>query len=169
MRKALTALLFAASIPATAHAWWNGDWSERTKITLNTSSQGLETREAVNGVTVAVRLHSGNFDFAAAKEDGSDLRVVAGDDKTPLKFSVERFDGINELAVLWVQLPTVLPGSDKNVFYVYGGNPKAAAEASDATGFDAATVIALHFSDKPAGADPSTLSSFNASPRPRRS
>ncbi|MDG0854225.1 DUF2341 domain-containing protein [Roseateles puraquae] len=153
MRKALTALLFAASIPATAHAWWNGDWSERTKITLNTSSQGLETREAVNGVTVAVRLHSGNFDFAAAKEDGSDLRVVAGDDKTPLKFSVERFDGINELAVLWVQLPTVLPGSDKNVFYVYGGNPKAAAEASDATGFDAATVIALHFSDKPAGAD----------------
>ena len=153
MRKALTALLFAASIPATAHAWWNGDWSERTKITLNTSSQGLETREAVNGVTVAVRLHSGNFDFAAAKEDGSDLRVLAGDDKTPLKFSVERFDGINELAVLWVQLPTVLPGSDKNVFYVYGGNPKAAAEASDATGFDAATVIALHFSDKPAGAD----------------
>ncbi len=153
MRKALTALLLAAFIPVSAHAWWNSDWTERTRITLNTSSQGQETKEAVSGVTVAVRLHSGNFDFTAAKEDGSDLRVVAGDDKTPLKFSVERFDGVNELAVLWVQLPTVLPGSDKNVFYVYGGNPKAAAEANDATGFDAATVIALHFSDKPAGAD----------------
>ncbi|MFG6489825.1 DUF2341 domain-containing protein [Roseateles sp. BYS78W] len=152
MRKALTALLLATLLPATAHAWWNADWSERAKITLNTSAQGLETKEAASGVAVAVRLHSGNFDFTAAKEDGSDLRVVAGDDKTPLKFSVERFDSVNELAVLWVQLPSVLPGTDKNVFYVYGGNAKAAAEG-DASGFDAATVIALHFSDKPAGGD----------------
>ena len=153
MRKALTALLLAALLPATAHAWWNADWSERAKITLNTSNQGLETREAASGVAIAVRLHSGNFDFTAAKEDGSDLRVVASDDKTPLKFSVERFDSVNELAVLWVQVPSVLPGSDKNVFYVYGGNAKAAAEGGDASGFDAATVIALHFSDRPAGAD----------------
>jgi biopolymer transport protein ExbB len=153
MRKALTSLLLAALLPATAHAWWNPDWSERAKITLNTSSQGLETKEAANGVAVAVRLHSGNFDFTAAKEDGSDLRVIAADDKTPLKFSIERFDSVNELAVLWVQLPSVLPGTDKNTFYVYGGNAKAAAEASDANGFDPATVIALHFSDKPAGAD----------------
>jgi biopolymer transport protein ExbB len=153
MRKALTSLLLAALLPATAHAWWNPDWSERAKITLNTSAQGLETKEAASGVAVAVRLHSGNFDFTAAKEDGSDLRVIAADDKTPLKFSVERFDSVNELAVLWVQVPSVLPGTDKNSFYVYGGNAKAAAEASDANGFDAATVIALHFSDKPAGAD----------------
>jgi biopolymer transport protein ExbB len=153
MRHALAALTLACTLlPATAHAWWNADWSERTKITLNTSAQGLETKEAASGVAVAVRLHSGNFDFTAAKEDGSDLRVVAADDKTPLKFSIERFDAVNELAVLWVQLPSVLPGTDKNVFYVYGGNAKAAAEG-EASGFDAATVIALHFSDKPAGAD----------------
>lgn len=155
MRKALATLALAgltALLPATAHAWWNADWSERAKITLNTSAQGLSTQEAASGVAVAVRLHSGNFDFTAAKEDGSDLRVIAGDDKTPLKFSIERFDSVNELAVLWVQLPSVLPGSDKNVFYVYGGNAKAAAEGSD-SGFDPATVIALHFSDKPAGAD----------------
>ena len=158
MRKALTALALTcatALLPGTAHAWWNADWSERAKITLNTSAQGLETKEAASGVAVAVRLHSGNFDFTAAKEDGSDLRVVAADDKTPLKFSVERFDSVNELAVLWVQLPSVMPGSDKNVFYVYGGNAKAGSEgdASGAGGFDGATLIALHFSDKPAGAD----------------
>lgn len=155
MRNALIpslALAIAALLPSTAHAWWNGEWSERAKITLNTSAQGLETKEAASNVTVAVRLHSGNFDFTAAKEDGSDLRVIAGDDKTPLKFSIERFDSVNELAVLWVQLPSVLPGTDKNVFYVYGGNAKAAAEA-DASGFDASTVAALHFSDKNGGAD----------------
>ena len=61
-----------------------------------------------------MRLHSGNFDFAAAKPDGSDLRVIAADDKTPLPFEVERFDGVNELALLWVHVGQVLPGTDKN-------------------------------------------------------
>ncbi|MBT9493342.1 MAG: DUF2341 domain-containing protein [Paucibacter sp.] len=149
--------LIASALPGTAQAWWNPDWSGRTRITLNTSAQGSETKEAASNVAVAVRLHSGNFDFTSAREDGSDLRVIAGDDKTPLKFSVERFDGLNELAVLWVQVPSVLPGSDKNQFYIYAGNPKAAPEPGDtvaAAGFDAATVAAFHFSDKePAGAD----------------
>jgi len=158
MRKALIALALVAALPGVAHAsWWNGDWTERTKITLNTSAQGLTTQQAAAHVAVAVRLHSGNFDFTAAKEDGSDLRVVAADDKTPLKFSIERFDGVNELAVLWVDVPSVLPGSDKNVFYVYAGNAKAAADAGTAGGFDAATVAAFHYSDAgkatPAGAD----------------
>ena len=155
MRTFLAALaLGAVLIPTSANAWWNKDWMQRTRITLNTSAQGVQTKEAVTALSVAVRLHSGNFDFAAAKEDGSDLRVVAGDDKTPLKFSVERFDGLNELAMLWVQVPTVAAGSAANVFYVYAGNAKAANEAAVGAGFDPATVAAFHFSDaKVAGAD----------------
>ncbi len=140
--------------PLHANAWWNKDWTQRTRVTLNTSAQGLETKEPASAVAVAVRLHSGNFDFVSAKEDGSDIRVVAGDDKTPLKFSVERFDGINELAVLWVQVPTVAPGSEKNNLYVYSGNKKAGTDAANAGGFDGATLVAIHFSDNEAlGAD----------------
>ena len=159
MRKLLNSLVpfiaagLLAGLPATGHAWWNKDWTQRTRITLNTSAQGLETKEAANAVAVAVRLHSGNFDFVSAREDGADLRVVAGDDKTPLKFSVERFDSINELAVLWVQLPTLAPGSEKNNLYVYAGNAKAPADTANsnaASGFDAATLAAIHFSDKDA-------------------
>ncbi|MFY7864420.1 DUF2341 domain-containing protein [Roseateles sp.] len=156
MRKFIAIACLVLSSTAS-QAWWNAEWTGRTRITLNTSAQGAETKEAASNVAVAVRLHSGNFDFVAAKEDGSDLRVIAADDKTPLKFSVERYDGINELAVLWVQVPSVLPGSDKNQFYVYSGNAKAAVEPGDsvaAAGFDAGMLAAFHFSDKaPAGAD----------------
>jgi biopolymer transport protein ExbB len=151
MRKLVFALALAGGLalaPLQANAWWNKDWTQRTRVTLNTSAQGLETKEAATAVSVAVRLHSGNFDFVSAKEDGSDLRVLAGDDKTPLKFSIERFDGINELAVLWVQVPTVAAGSEKNNLYVYAGNAKAPAEASAGSGFDGATLAAIHFSDK---------------------
>ena len=140
----LLAALSLALLSTSANAWWNADWTHRSRIVLNTTASGQLTAEAVQALPLALRLHSGNFDFASAKDDGSDLRLVAGDDKTPLAFRIERFDAVNELAVVWVQLPAVLPGSDKNIIYAYGGNPKAVAETAAATGFDAAMLAAFH-------------------------
>jgi biopolymer transport protein ExbB len=137
-------MLIMAAAPLSAHAWWNTEFKQRTKITLNTGPAGVTTSEAISNVAVPVRLHSGNFDFVAARPDGSDLRVLAADDKTPLKFFVERFDGANELGVLWVQVPIVAPGSDKNLIYVYAGNPKAVAEASTPVA-DGGAALGLRF------------------------
>ena len=149
---ALPALLLALALglaPDRAAAWWSADFKQRTKFTLNTGAAGVETREALAGVTVPLRLHSGNFDFVGARQDGADLRVVAGDDKTPLRFYVERFDSANELAVVWVQLPSVAPGSATNTVFVYAGNEKAAADpaSTSAAVFDGSTVAAIHFAD----------------------
>lgn len=149
MRKHLLSLFAAAALlPGVAQAWWNADYTQRTKVVLNTTAAGVETKEALSGVVVPVRLHSGNFDFLAAKPDGADLRVVAADDKTPLKFWVERFDGANELAVVWVQLPNTLPGTDQNVVHVYAGNEAAAAEATSPALFDGAMATAITFAGK---------------------
>ena len=71
----------------------------RKKITL-TNPAG-----EVSDAPVLIRLHTGNFDFLSANENGSDLRVVAGDDATELKFHIEKWDGINQLALVWVKLP----------------------------------------------------------------
>ncbi len=140
------AALCAAAAPLSAQAWWNGDFKQRTAVTLNTGPAGVTTAEAINGAAVPLRLHSGNFDFIGAKPDGSDIRVLAGDDKTPLKFSIEKFDGTNELAVLWVQLPTVAAGSDKNLVYVYAGNAKAGAEPQAGV-VDGGAIATLRFAD----------------------
>ena len=148
--RVVTALLLL--LPAVALAWWNDAWKQRTAVILNTSSAGVPVQETLANVAIPVRLHSGNFDFVGAKPDGSDLRVLAGDDKTPLKFWIERFDGVNELAVVWVQTASVLPGTDKNTIYVYGGNDKAAADAGSPgtpeSVADSATVAAFHFAEK---------------------
>lgn len=141
----LVAGLALAAMPALSQAWWNKDWTVRAKLTLNTTAAGAPTKEAVSQVVVPVRLHSGNFDFAAAKVDGSDIRVVAADDKTPLRFAVERFDAVNELALLWVALPTVAPNATTNI-HVYGGNEKAAAEPTGQV-FDGTTLMAVHFAE----------------------
>jgi biopolymer transport protein ExbB len=144
-RPALMAFVFALLTPA-AHAWWKPEWTQRTRVDIDTSAQGLPTQAAVSGFALAVRLHSGNFDFAAARENGADLRVVAGDDKTPLRFHVERYDNINELGVLWVQLPSLLPGQAKTTVFVYAGNSKAELEPAagpDATDTTSGTVFHL--------------------------
>ena len=138
--------LLLALLPLSSHAWWNKDWTQRSRITLDTGATGTNTTEALTSVPLAIRLHGGNFDFIAAREDGADLRVVGGDDKTPLPFHVERFDPVNELAVLWVLLPTLAPASDRNVIHVYSGNAKATAESRLATGLDSAMRAAFHFS-----------------------
>jgi biopolymer transport protein ExbB len=147
-RKSLALLVaFAAgALPMSALAWWSADFKQRTLITLNTGPEGVTTTQALSGALVPLRLHSGNFDFLGAKLDGGDLRVVAADDKTPLKFWVERFDGASELAVLWVQFPTVAPGTDKNLVHVYAGNPKAGAEP-DTNLVDAGATLTLHFNE----------------------
>lgn len=153
MRRVLKSFVFVlALLPVVSQAWWNEDWSQRTKVVLNTTEAGVAIKNPVNNLPVALRLHSGNFDFASAKEDGSDLRLVAGDDKTPLKFHIEHFDSLNELAVLWVQLPVLAAGSDKNLIYAYAGNPAAVAESSAAETYDASHLAVWHFAEKDAAA-----------------
>src|SRR3546814_8064565 len=42
---------------------------------------------------------TGNFSFKEVKADGSDLRFVAGDDRTPLKFSIEKWSPSEQQAL----------------------------------------------------------------------
>jgi biopolymer transport protein ExbB len=144
LSRLFVALLLLA--PAVGHAWWNQEWKQREKVELNTSAQGLEIKQALTAVPLAVRLHTGNFSFGAAKPDGSDLRFVAGDDKTLLKHYVERFDAANELALVWVLLPTLAPGTAAQSIWLYHGNPNG-PEVSDAKAvFDASGVV-FNFSE----------------------
>ncbi|MEW6120435.1 MAG: MotA/TolQ/ExbB proton channel family protein [Pseudomonadota bacterium] len=133
---AITALLLSF-FSVTSHAWWNEDWSLRKKITL-TNPAG-----EVTDAPVLIRLHTGNFDFLSANEDGSDLRVVAGDDATELKFHIEKWDGLNQLALVWVKLPKLGATTEA---WLYFGNPEA-PPASDAKGsYDAGSAV-YHFNE----------------------
>lgn len=145
MKRLLTILLFAfLCAPLAASAWWNGDWTERRVIALDTSASGVEIATAISGAVLPVRLHSGNFDFLAAKLDGSDLRFLAADDKTVLAHRIERFDADNELAVVWVQVPQLAPKSAGQKLYLYFGNANAQPEPP-ATVAEALTGAVFHF------------------------
>ena len=143
-------LALALSFAATAsHAENLSDWAEKRRIAIDTTAEsGLELKEGAAQLPIAVRLHTGNFDFTIAKPDGSDIRVAGSDGKTPLRFHVEKFDTTNELGVLWVQLPKVTPAARADSITLFWGNEKAASAADMKGTFDAVQTLVLHFDDK---------------------
>jgi len=145
-----------------SNAAWNADWKQRTKLGLNTAADGAATTAAVDTVPVLVRLHTGNFAFIEAKPDGSDLRFIAADDKTPLKHHIEKFDGLNELALVWVQVPKLAAGNKADFIWLYYGNPNA-APAEDARGsYDASQGLVYHFGEREASPQDVTANANNA-------
>ncbi len=139
------ACLLASSL---SHAVWNADWKQRVKVGLNTAADGLPIAAGVDAVPVLIRLHTGNFPFVEAKPDGTDLRFIAADDKTPLKHHIEKFDGLNELALVWVQVPKLVAGSKADFIWMYFGNPAAAAADNAAGSYDAAQGLVYHFNER---------------------
>lgn len=152
-------LLFTA-LPA--HAWWNKDWQLRRQIDLNTTPQGADVKEAVTNVPVLVRLHSGNFDFKKPKPDGSDLRFVGGDDQTQLKYAIDTFDVINEIALVWVNVPELKANSADNRLFVYYGNEKAADSQDKAAVFGFGQALVFHFGETQGPPQDATSNKNNA-------
>jgi biopolymer transport protein ExbB len=139
----LSALLLL--LPSLAQAWWNDAWPYRKKLTLNTSASGADTKEVATEVPVLVRLHTGNFTFLDAKDDGADLRFVAGDDKTPLRYHIEQWDAANELALVWVRVPRVSAAAPGEAIWMYFGNKDAQPEDDPKQRYDVNTTLVLHF------------------------
>src|SRR5277367_5618141 len=136
------AVIAAALIPmaALAASWWNNDWKFRKEIGFDLSSTGADITATPQDVPVLVRLSLANFSyFNDTKADGSDFRVVAGDDKTPLKYHFEKYDPQNQMALLWVRVPQITGGSKIDKIYAYYGNSDAKGASDAAETYDAQT------------------------------
>jgi biopolymer transport protein ExbB len=136
-------------LSSTAQAWWNDAWTQRKKITVDASSAGGAITDPIGTTPILIRLHDGDFQFASARDDGSDLRFVAADDKTLLTYHIEKYDSLLGEAFVWVRVPDLKPGAQVS-FWLYYGNTgdMAAPGGADAKGtYDADTVLVYHFSE----------------------
>lgn len=129
-----------------ASAWWNKSWSARTPVTLDTTATGFEIGDNAGDALVLLRLHSGNFDFSLAKEDGTDLRFVSEDDKTVYEHRVEKWDSLMNEAFVWIRIPSVQNKAQAK-FWLYSGNAEITAEeaADPKAAYDDTTILAYNF------------------------
>ena len=99
-------------------------WSYRRAI-LITENSGSD----LSDYPVRIDLNSSNFDsWDKVNPDGSDIRFT-DDQGNPLSYWVEKFDSVNQEAIIWVKIP-ILQANSQITIYMYYGNPNALSEAN---------------------------------------
>ena len=127
--------------------WWNDGWQYRKKISFNTTATGADVKENLSGVPVLIRLHSGNLNFTNLREDGGDLRFVTADGTTLLKHHIEKFDTLDEIALVWVKIPRVAGDSDQGFIWMYYGNENAMGGQDPGGTFGINQTVAYHLGE----------------------
>jgi biopolymer transport protein ExbB len=149
---AMLGILSLLFLPLFAHPaladWWNGDWNYRVKIMVDASPKGANITQPAGDTQILVRLYAGNFNFDSASQDGSDIRFIAGDDKTPLHYHIEQFDGlVNQVGLVWVDVPNLAPGQAAPI-YMYWGNQKATDGSDPHASYDGNQLLVYHFNEQ---------------------
>lgn len=138
-------------LPGTAFGeaaeWWNDSWEYRQKISFDTTPAGADIKENLNDFPLLIRLHSGNFNFTNAKDDGTDIRFITSDGQNLLKYHIERFDPIDEMALIWVKIPRVSSGTATEYIWMYYGNESAAGGQDIHGTYAVDQVLVLHFDE----------------------
>ncbi len=130
-----------------ASAWWHEQWQYRQKISFDTTATGSDIKENLHEFPLLIRLHAANFNFNNCMDNGEDIRFVAGDDKAQLKHHIERFDILDQMALIWVKV-TRLPGSsNQDYMYMYYGNKEAVGGMDAAGTYDAKYSAVFHFAE----------------------
>jgi len=147
----ILALLITVMAAGPAVARWSEDWPNRKELTIDASEKGAAIKGAVTDAPILIRLHSGNFQsFFNLKDGAADLRFIGADDKTVLKHHVEKFDAINEIALIWVKPGKIAPGKAENL-WMYFGNTDAPGADDPAGTYDANQALVYHFVGAAAG------------------
>ncbi|MDB6102107.1 MAG: MotA/TolQ/ExbB proton channel family protein [Gammaproteobacteria bacterium] len=153
----LCLVLLGSAWGQDARAWWNNDWEFRKEITFDLSPAGADIAGAPADVPVLIRLSLANFQyFADAKSDGSDFVFISGDDKTPLKYHIERFDSQAQIAFVWVRMPHLTGGAKTDKIFLYYGNKKATSGGDAAGSYDTPQALVYHFGAPAGSAQDST-------------
>ena len=88
MKRLYFLLILLTLLPSMSSAWWSDDWGYKKNISIDVKKLQQDGMVIPEDAYALVRLHTGNFAFFADLADkGKDLRVLAEDEKTPLKFS----------------------------------------------------------------------------------
>ena len=162
--RAAAVFILCILFPAISQAWWNEEWNYRKAMKvvpqgfdaaqLVTTAPGAEP--AIPEVPVLIRLHSGNFGayFMDAQQGGNDVRFIAGDDKTALKFHIEKWDALNNMALIWVKVPIENTAGGPNggeKIWMYYGNQNAVKGDDIGGSYDAETAMLYHFENEAGG------------------
>ena len=108
-------LLPAGSVHA--QAWWDTDWLERKKLTIDNSDQ----TEALTDFPLLVKLDDTRIDYAKTLNAGEDIRFIDDNGSTQLKYEIEKWDEAGT-SYVWVKVPQIDGSSKTDHIWMYYDN-----------------------------------------------
>lgn len=149
-------LLLLLTINSAQADWYNGDWLNRQKFTIDAGK--------VNGdlTDFPVYVDLSDFDVTNFGTNGADLRVTKSDGTTEVPREVVFFDGAN--GELHFKAAGTLSGSSNSDFYLYYNNSGASDYATSATYgaenvWNSNYIAVWHMQQDPSGSAPQMLDS----------
>ena len=85
---------------------------------------------------------STTLDPAKVQSNGNDITFTTADGYTKLSHEIEKYDGMTGELISWVKVPTILSGTDTELFMYYGN--ANAADQQDITGTWNDTYVAVY-------------------------
>ena len=117
----LVFLPFIQNVEASSDPWFNNDWNNRVKITLNSSD--VDSQLTNFPILINISDSSGqlgddiSFIFDEVESDYNACAYTTVD-TTRLYFEVESWDNVTEEAYVWVKVPSISNTSD-TILYLY--------------------------------------------------
>jgi hypothetical protein len=120
-------------------------WQYSTTILLNTSSSGANVATTQKNFPVLVRLTSANAAalFASARSDGGDLRFSHAGDTGQLAYELNKYDAVNQRAVIWVKADSVKGNAAGQTIRMWWGKSSAATTSDSSKVFAPANGFSL--------------------------
>ena len=139
--------MFLVSLQS-AFAWWNSNWQYRQKLTLDTTQL---SNDVTDDLPIMVKVDSTNTAFwNHVDSTGKDVRFVASDDTTELKYHFEKFDYSGQEMIAWVKVTDTFTSASDIDIYMYYGN-SSATDAQDESGTYTADFSAVYHMDDASG------------------
>lgn len=120
----------AADSPPVSDMWWDTEWSDRRRVTIDTSA----LTDTLTDFPVLVRIPGAMLVF-------SSVRFVADDNVTVLDHDVEDCSLFTE-CTFWVRVPALAPNVPKSIWLYYGN--QSAPSGADPAGVFAAQHVSVH-------------------------
>ena len=127
-------------------------WHYSKKVYINTKEGGANISTDQSNFPLLVRLTSANFNFSQAQSGGQDIRF-AKSTGVHFPYQIERWDNVNQLAELWVNVDVVKGYNDAQYIMMYWGNSAAADSGSSSKVFTTTNNFAgvWHLKEDPSG------------------
>lgn len=115
----------------------NPSWHYAQHFILNTTESGADISSTIMNFPVLIRLNRGNFNFSEALSRGEDIRFMNTYNKS-LPYEIENWDSVNQTALIWVKVDSIIGNNSTQSVIMYWGNEAAGVQSNGNEVFDTA-------------------------------